>query len=348
MLATLFKRIDYIGFLVDKTQSNKTESDNVIISRNKGNMSNINISWGYIDSRTILGSFKNILSILRGGLFEFVKGISDLLYQIILEPTTEIVLTGSAFIFKDVIIQKAFELYKSLGTIPDEVYKFIIRVIDYIFTFLKPFFTNITLPTFLTNLPSFLLHLLQGGWDKLLIGVSIISGVVGGNIALFIIASIFFLNLGAYMMSSNINDSTIIDNTIINQIYTMVRDIKVFEVDSLESNPSILFGKILDKSCNMTLNIIPNIIKNFLNSTETSDIIKILYYNDIQSSNSKNSLVLSKEKLINVEIPLSAFYYSLLNTRSTYPKELAQDLKEYNQDKDAFMMKLKKKREKNK
>lgn len=354
LLATLFKRIDYIGFLIDKNQKNKTESDNVIISRNKGNMSNINISWGEIDSRNLKTTLSNFLSIFRGNLGQFINSLTDT-YTSLEETLSSIPPLVSAMIgtiptviMDDGLTKAAFALYEPFKNETNKIYLWLAEKVNWFIEYIQTNFPTLTMPLFLTNAASFVKQVLLGGWNTLSYAGLTGLTIMGNNIILTIFSFIFVVNIAAYVFKSNITDEEIINNVIVNQIYTMVRDIKVFEVDSLDKPPCSLFGKIIDDSQNFNIKMLP-IIKNFFINKEISSIVKgEITFGNIESSTSKNSLILSKEKLINVEIPLSAFYYSLLNTRSTYPKELAQDLKEYNQDKDAFMMKLKKKREKNK
>jgi len=363
LLATLFKRIDFIGFLVDKTNPNKTESDDLIIQRNK---EDIIISWGNINTSTLIDNFKGILGILRGDLTSFLKGISNAVADTIDNALVQIGLIIGIVVrnFEEELVQIAFDNYDKIKNIPDYLYDFLISILNW-FSRLLP---NITMPTVLTNMGAFLLNLLNGGWSALLSGGGYIASLLGGgSIVFLILAFIIFINLVTWANKDNIDTTQIMNNVIVNQIYTMVRDIKVFEVDHLNINPCTLFGKILDKSQKTAMNILPNINQNFFKNKTESLYINVaknnfltidmspsrttnyfLYQNIyIKSSTSKNSIVVNKEKLINVEIPLTAFYYALLNTRSTYPKELAGDLKEYNQNKDAFMLKLKKKREKN-
>ena len=51
--------------------------------------------------------------------------------------------------------------------------------------------------------------------------------------------------------------------------------------------------------------------------------------------------------LFNINIPLQAFYYALIHVKTTYPEQLGQDLIDYNDDKDKFLIN-KEKRDKEK
>jgi len=370
LLSTLFKRIDYIGFLVDSKNLNKTESDDLIIQRYKTDTTKIKIYWGYINTSTFIDNFKDILSIFRGD-FQFVTGIVKAAKSIFENTVSAAVALGvtsgvvAKYGFNVDFSDQALLLYKTAMYFPEAIYTIIIGVVKFIYdNIFANFNLTITMPTILTNLSAFLLQLLNGGWTALLSGGTYIASLLaGGNIVFYILAFTIFINLAAWATKNNITNEQIMNNVIVNQIYTMVRDIKVFEVEDLNINPCTLFGKILDKSQETAINILPRIITNpfninnslYINVPKDNSLMvnnktsqhfpyQAIY---MKSSSSKNSIVVNKEKLINVEIPLTAFYYALINTKSTYPKELADDLKQYNQDKDAFMLKLKKKREKN-
>ena len=344
LLATLFKRIDYIGFLVDSANPNKTESDDLIIQRNKANKKNIKISWGLVDSTTFLSSFSEIFELFRGGGFEFLKGFAELGKAILKNAPIEYFAGSIAYLFSIFYKEISEKTYTLLGS----CLRYIHTLIEYLQL------DQIEFPTFLSTPYGLLITILNGSWNMLLTGgQGIVTSLVGSNAALYILAFIFIINLVAWFFKDNITNEQIMNNAVVNQIYTMVRDIKVFEVENLNINPCTLFGNLLSKSQKNVLDMLPQIIiyENVVTPSQYP-ILKIfegVIPKDISitSSTSKNSIVVNKEKLINVEIPLTAFYYALLNTRSTYPKELAGDLKEYNQNKDAFMLKLKKKREKN-
>jgi hypothetical protein len=174
--------------------------------------------------------------------------------------------------------------------------------------------------------------------------------VISNHIPAVIFMTILIINLLIWLKSGDVNNQTIINNCIINQIFTLLRDIKTIDVKSLNISPHKSFQDFINAP-SATNNFIMQAINNANNTS-----LKILQYivftretmSIATSSTSKNSLVLEKSRLINIEIPLSAFHFALFNTKSTYPKGLALQLKQYNEDKDAFMLKREEERKKGK
>jgi DNA polymerase III delta prime subunit len=349
LLATLFKKIDYIGFIVGSGNENITESDDVIIKRNKeaGNNELI-IKWEFINSDTIYTSFTNLFSVFTGKLPTLSK-------TMIFAPLSAVVgILRSAQPIVSNIMSSEFVKNHT----PD-ISQLISGVIEKLgtldFNSMNLGWLSIFIQSVINSLSGFVkyispVELLNKLYEILLGFTTSTFELISNHIPAVIFLTILIINLFIWVNRGNVNNQTIINNCIINQIFTLLRDIKTINVKSLNISPHKSFQDFINAPSATN-----NVIMRAINSTN-NNTLKILQYivfttetmSIATSSTSKNSLVLEKSRLINIEIPLSAFHFALFNTKSTYPKGLALQLKQYNEDKDAFMLKREEDRKKGK
>lgn len=188
-------------------------------------------------------------------------------------------------------------------------------------------------------------------------GYRITSSIIGILLMLFVIfngvvsailytALIAFINL-YHLFTSTANktedvltsEATIsLFNTIKNgsiEVNTFEDDIFqafIDEEQKMKSNSYIVCRKFMD-FLSLTYQPIDNIV--FTNTPSKIKIDNLKKEKDISDDATRNSM---KNKLINLNVPLQSFYYALTLVKSTYVKQLGNDVKKYNEDKDAFMI----------
>jgi len=161
------------------------------------------------------------------------------------------------------------------------------------------------------------------------------------------LATIIGSNIYNFVTAENLTTNDILnkDNEYFNSItlsiiLNTITDIRYIETDKFNNSANEIFSNAILEAINKLSILTVGTSMTGVPSTKltTSDIKKYT-----EKYNFRDGI---KEKLTNLNIPIKSFSYALTKVKSTYVKKTGEDLRLYKNNKDAFMEKLRK--EKNK
>jgi SpoVK/Ycf46/Vps4 family AAA+-type ATPase len=196
-----------------------------------------------------------------------------------------------------------------------------------------------------SNFARILETVLSGLSVRYLVGGALDFTSTGGIINVAYLSLGILSNLYTLIYRDQSDKKEIINNLLLTQIFDTVLELGYTETTmSFNDFPYVIFDKQIQDNLIQTTNWLYKIYK-VTKSFTLSKISTNPTLNDIQPyvhSNKSTTPDSIKTKLVNINIPMSSFYYALNNVKSTYDPETGKALALYYENKDKFLAERKK------
>ena len=374
LISVLFKEITAIGFLFNNNDNTdfkpKSDAGDNIKDGERFN----NIAWKSIKLGTLIKGFESIINTLKypspNAIKKFMLGYLGVqaggIISYLRESNTAVQVAagvGASAVAGTSLIGNGFkETGKDVGTI------FSGAVGGWMFSgagevpsvnaTVPP--VNATVPPVNGTAPEATVDV---GDTAASVAISGISSLGFATIAPAYCGWLIATNIYSFFNRQNVDPKYIINNTFIVTLLNIITTIGKFKVDFEKNLLDQVYKDVTDTIKNTTSHFMKllsmfdpaawshsDIGENIHNwyqkkmepdiKTKKLDIIRFTKSKISMNKNIGNSL-------FNINIPLQAFYYALIHVKTTYPEQLGQDLIDYNDDKDKFLIN-KEKRDKEK